>query len=876
MEDKSNEEDFDNATPRTSNKRVVSLEAPLVNTSASLPSIQEATLPLRTPLHNSDSEGSLFETHFQANEGGESDSRPVAPRRKSSSSSFQSDSDKIRSLEREMNFQEEQDGGASVSSSYVGDVDERADDIQFQPEGYLSVEPAVAPKPGSFVSSSYHTEATGVMSASGVTQSSTGSPERLASGKEINFSPGGSDIVGPNVPKKGSFVGNVAEHPLSESNIPGESFMKMGSLMQSELTESGEQGTGIEESGKKDDHDAILDDNLDENLIVTGEKEVAQADAEPQPPKDEHDDLLDSVLDDDVIDDTAAGQDLLIDHDDALLDSMLGDDEDDDDVAPANLGTTEEPGEYVPDESIRKLEALLDEGLAGHDPLADEVEEDVPYPAEVDHDDSMALQLDALLDGGPDEEVQFEDETPMPLSSTKETKTSASDSKKKVTPQSTAEKKKATGKVGRFFKSRSSPDKKHGKVAANETKKKKKSTPMFGSKTAQRASNSIRRSLASRPRKIPQQLAKSPSTPSKSSPLKGPKSSSTSFISMKRFMSPTFASRRRFAAADDSEGAVCSHEHVGSPKYSTPKSSWRSSGRSFMSSTLSSLKKLRSISPDTEEKRRRAERRQSGDVIKEDGTKVRVTGAFMEPTFAKTMLETETRMLEEQKALEREEEAKKIVVKLSWEENERPSPLIDYSKSPSAHYDNSPSKYPHSKLQTPSHVSGETSERKTRFIWTPKGMAPASKGKEAKQKEDVTTPMKHTPESVFSPRSLGSLSSMCSIHSFVSPKKAGIRGCQSKYNPTLHKFRAPCELCVFRLTDEEKDELDAHGRHFKVQFTKGGCPDCKAFPTSFEEPPVRLCMQCFAVSHRPEKKRMRKKGNDAAINGYSFAKTDYV
>ena len=373
MDEKSHEaEDSSNATPRTSNKRTVSLEAPpatgsVNNTSPStgLPSIQEAVLlPLRNPLHNSDSEGSLFEAHFQANEGaGDLDSRPVVPRRKSSASSFQSDSDKTRSLEQEMNLQDEgEDGGMSVSSSYVGDVDERVDDgVQFQG------------KPSSVVSESAHTEATGMMSASGVTHTSTTSPERAVVEKESDF----SAMEGPNAPKsEGSFVGDPADNPLSESNIPGESFMKMGSLMQSHLVEGGNQITGMEESGEKDDHDTMLDDILDDTLIAAGEEEVANAAAEPEPPKDQHDDLLDSVLDagDGGIHHMAVGhQDHLIDHDDALLDSMLGDDDEVDHVAAANLPSSEQPNEYVPDESIRKLEALLDEGLAGHDPLADEI-----------------------------------------------------------------------------------------------------------------------------------------------------------------------------------------------------------------------------------------------------------------------------------------------------------------------------------------------------------------------------------------------------------------------------------------------------------------------------------------------------------------------
>jgi hypothetical protein len=934
MEDKSIDGDSSSATPRTSNKRVVSIEDPQA-TSTALPSIREGSPPLQNPLHNTNSEESLFGTHFQANEGGDSDSRPVAPTRKASANSLESDSGKIRTLEREMNFQDEESGrgedGDSVSSSYVGDVDERTseEDIQFQPEGYLSVE-TFQPKPGGFnISSSVHTEATSTMSASGATNTSMATPDRPAFKKEINFSPGGSNIEGPSVPKKGSFVGNLQdginafsetetmavqnsgfsdtslldmeadlddilandgafvtgsnkvtastpENPLSDSNIPGESFLKMGSLMQSQLVESGEQGTGFHESTvAEDDHDKFLDEILDDNLIVAGEK--ARPTPDPfQNSKDEHDDLLESAQEDDGDDAMKDRHQHLVDDDDALLDSMLGED----DVLeqdPMQQGD-EKRDEYVPDESIRKLEALLDEGLAGHGSInADGAEDEgVSHTLEVDQHDTMALELDALLDGVLEEEVQFDVEIPPSVALTEETTELTCESKTKNAPPSNAKSRTAAArsvklkmtspaKVRSFFKSRTSTERNDVKDATRNVNKKKS---LFGSKAAQRASDSLRKSITPRTRRVPKQIAKNPASRQMVSPLKGPKSSPTRFTSMKRFMSPTFASRRRNNEANEDSASPCD-ENLGSTLHSTPKASWRASGRSFLSSTLSSLKKIRSASPDREEKCR-MEGRRSGDVIKDDGTKVRLSGAFMEPTFAKTMLETETRILVERKALEREEEAKKIVVKLSWEEDAKPSPLIDYSKS---------LLHSQRKMQMPIQANGDMStpswKRKSRLIWNPKSLAPGDTRSEAKEDESVT-PMKHTPESVFSPRSLGSLSSMCSIHSFVSPKKAGIRGCQSKYNQTLHKFRAPCELCIFRLSDGEKAELDAHGRHFMVQFTSGGCPDCEAFPTSFDEPPVRLCVKCFADSHRPEKKRMRKKGNDAAIKGYSFAKTDYV
>ncbi len=119
-------------------------------------------------------------------------------------------------------------------------------------------------------------------------------------------------------------------------------------------------------------------------------------------------------------------------------------------------------------------------------------------------------------------------------------------------------------------------------------------------------------------------------------------------------------------------------------------------------------------------------------------------------------------------------------------------------------------------------------------------------------------------------QSVGSLSSQCTVESFLSPRKEGIAGCQNKYEPMLHQALGPCELCVFRLSDVEKQRLDAQGRHLMVQFTRGGCQDCSAFPKAPSEPPVRLCPKCYAQSHRRVKSRRRKRGNGSHI-GYSFA-----
>ena len=119
-------------------------------------------------------------------------------------------------------------------------------------------------------------------------------------------------------------------------------------------------------------------------------------------------------------------------------------------------------------------------------------------------------------------------------------------------------------------------------------------------------------------------------------------------------------------------------------------------------------------------------------------------------------------------------------------------------------------------------------------------------------------------------QSVGSLSSQCTVESFLSPRREGIAGCQNKYIPNLHETLGPCELCVFRLSDAEKQRLDAQGRHLMVQFTRGGCRDCSAFPKAPGEPPVRLSPKCYAQSHRLIEKRRRKRGNGSHI-GYSFA-----
>jgi len=118
-------------------------------------------------------------------------------------------------------------------------------------------------------------------------------------------------------------------------------------------------------------------------------------------------------------------------------------------------------------------------------------------------------------------------------------------------------------------------------------------------------------------------------------------------------------------------------------------------------------------------------------------------------------------------------------------------------------------------------------------------------------------------------KSIGSVSSRCTIESFVSPTRKGVLSCRKKYDPFLHKSRDACELCVFRLPESEREKLDARGRHLMVQFTTGGCQDCNVFSKSVGEPHIRLCNKCHSASHRAIGTRHRKRG-DATFIGSSF------
>lgn len=92
--------------------------------------------------------------------------------------------------------------------------------------------------------------------------------------------------------------------------------------------------------------------------------------------------------------------------------------------------------------------------------------------------------------------------------------------------------------------------------------------------------------------------------------------------------------------------------------------------------------------------------------------------------------------------------------------------------------------------------------------------------------------------------------SVCSVTSTDDPRSPTLY-CGVQFQPFMHAFRAPCDLCVFYLSDEERLMLDATGRHLRVMYTAGGCcRECSVFPRGKDEAPVRLCRKCYFNAHR--------------------------
>jgi len=270
---------------------------------------------------------------------------------------------------------------------------------------------------------------------------------------------------------------------------------------------------------------------------------------------------------------------------------------------------------------------------------------------------------------------------------------------------------------------------------------------------------------------------------------------------------------------------------------------------------------------------------------------------YMKSTVTFTNKVVETQIIEQRKTKLKESNAKKILVNLTpWKTKQNPPvsrPNFDDADLKETNYAS-----PSPRLKDWKQISTFTSETissiskvaNTVLIQTQKARERESGKIESPRfqspREYVTRKANSTnqgalgrfagayresPARSYAERSIGSLSSQCTVESFVSPTKEGIVGCQESFDPFLYKNRGACELCIFRLSEREKEKLDAHGRHYLVQFTTGGCPNCSAFPKSSRDQQVRLCRMCYSVSHRRMQTRRRKKGNGSSM-GYSFAK----
>lgn len=74
--------------------------------------------------------------------------------------------------------------------------------------------------------------------------------------------------------------------------------------------------------------------------------------------------------------------------------------------------------------------------------------------------------------------------------------------------------------------------------------------------------------------------------------------------------------------------------------------------------------------------------------------------------------------------------------------------------------------------------------------------------------------------------------------------------CSGKLVLDLHNNIDGCDNCLAHLTTDEKVQYQKDGRHYRVHRVRGGCSrSCAIFPRGDDEPPVRLCRQCFYGTH---------------------------
>ena len=99
--------------------------------------------------------------------------------------------------------------------------------------------------------------------------------------------------------------------------------------------------------------------------------------------------------------------------------------------------------------------------------------------------------------------------------------------------------------------------------------------------------------------------------------------------------------------------------------------------------------------------------------------------------------------------------------------------------------------------------------------------------------------------------------------------------CQNPYNVSLHAKPAGCQMCIFKLSESEKELYEKNGRHLRVAMTTGGCDCCLVFPSEEGEDPVRLCKKCFFDTHLLPVRKEKAFEGTGALSGVQIDKRTY-
>jgi hypothetical protein len=88
--------------------------------------------------------------------------------------------------------------------------------------------------------------------------------------------------------------------------------------------------------------------------------------------------------------------------------------------------------------------------------------------------------------------------------------------------------------------------------------------------------------------------------------------------------------------------------------------------------------------------------------------------------------------------------------------------------------------------------------------------------------------------------------------------KPPVRVCANKFVFNLHPRMGPCDRCWALASPEEQDRYCVRGSHLRIVRTRGGCDrSCTIFSPKDDEIPVRLCRQCFFITHQRDGSRIQ-------------------